>query len=409
MARAHYEERKLDNLIDPVLQKQMNLQSLNMFAEIAYCCIKEKRSQRPDMNTIRTRLERALELQRKHGKGLDDLRLRLKDIELATGNFSKTYCIGSGGYGMVYKAELDHFDGINVLEIEGKSEVELRKKYGSVAIKRLYSRVDRQGEQGFVAEIRTLSNCKHPNIVPLLGFCDEGRELILVYEYVANGSLDNYLGDMDNVTNLDWAQRLQICLDIALGLNYLHTRKPMIIHRDIKSANILLDDTWVAKIADFGLSKLQCTNQQGTTLITNNVAGTEVYLDPEYVNSGKLKKESDIYSFGVVLFEILCGRLAYDKIYGEKGLPSVARQRYNEGTLKGMVDPKLMEADEIISMLKGCVNQDSIETFLKIAYQCLAETQSERPTMAVIIKELEEALIFQVSNLFQNVTSLFVN
>ncbi|KAJ0519320.1 putative protein kinase RLK-Pelle-LRR-I-1 family [Helianthus annuus] len=395
MARAHYEERKLDNLIDPVLQKQMNLQSLNMFAEIAYCCIKEKRSQRPDMNTIRTRLERALELQRKHGKGLDDLRLRLKDIELATGNFSKTYCIGSGGYGMVYKAELDHFDGINVLEIEGKSEVELRKKYGSVAIKRLYSRVDRQGEQGFVAEIRTLSNCKHPNIVPLLGFCDEGRELILVYEYVANGSLDNYLGDMDNVTNLDWAQRLQICLDIALGLNYLHTRKPMIIHRDIKSANILLDDTWVAKIADFGLSKLQCTNQQGTTLITNNVAGTEVYLDPEYVNSGKLKKESDIYSFGVVLFEILCGRLAYDKIYGEKGLPSVARQRYNEGTLKGMVDPKLMEADEIISMLKGCVNQDSIETFLKIAYQCLAETQSERPTMAVIIKELEEALIFQ--------------
>ncbi|KAJ0736018.1 putative protein kinase RLK-Pelle-LRR-I-1 family [Helianthus annuus] len=313
---------------------------------------------------------------------------------------------------MVYKAKLDHFDGINALEIEGKSKGELHKKYSSVAIKRLYSRVDRQGENGFVAEIRTLSNCKHPNIVPLLGFCDEGRELILVYEYVANGSLDDYLGNMDNVTNLVWAQRLQICLNIAHGLNYLHTHisdKPMIIHRDIKSANILLDDTWVAKIADFGLSKLQCTNQQGTTLITNNVAGTEVYLDPEYVNTGKLKKESDIYSFGVVLFEILFGRLAYDQIYGEKGLPSVARQRYNEGTLKGMVDPKLMEADEIISMLKGGVNQDSIESFLKIAYQCLAETQSGRPTMEVIIKELEEALNFQVSNLFQNVTSLFVN
>ncbi|KAJ0736021.1 putative protein kinase RLK-Pelle-LRR-I-1 family [Helianthus annuus] len=413
MAKAHYEERKLDNLIDPVLRKQMNLQSLNIFAEIAYCCIKDKRSQRPDMKTIHTRLERALEIQRKHeqttlvavegttsnhlkGKSLDHLRLRLNDIELATGNFSETYCIGSGGYGMVYKAELDHFDGINVLEIEeGRCKGELHKKYSSVAIKRLYSRVDRQGEQGFVAEIRTLSNCKHPNIVPLLGFCDEGRELILVYEYVANGRLDHYLGNMDNVTNLVWAQRLQICFDIAHGLNYLHTHKPMIIHRDIKSANILLDDTWVAKIADFGLSKLQGTNQQGTTLITNNVAGTEVYLDPEYVNTGKLKKESDIYSFGVVLFEILCGRLAYDKIYGEKGLPSVARQRYNEGTLKGMVDPKLMEADEIISMLKGGVNQDSIETFLKIAYQCLAETQSGRPTMEVIIKELEEALNFQ--------------
>ncbi|KAJ0636634.1 putative protein kinase RLK-Pelle-L-LEC family [Helianthus annuus] len=201
---------------------------------------------------------------------------------------------------MVYKVELDHFDGINVSEIEGKSKGELRKKYSSVAIKRLYRRLDRQGEQGFVAEIGTLSNCKHPNIAPLLGFCDEGRELILVYEYVANGSLDNYLGNMDNVTNLVWAQRLQICLDIAHGLNYLHTHingKPtllenmvfvisaMIVHRDIKSANILLDNTWVAKIADFGLSKLQCTNQQGTTLITNNVAGTKVYLDPEYENT----------------------------------------------------------------------------------------------------------------------------
>ncbi|KAJ0511657.1 putative protein kinase RLK-Pelle-CrRLK1L-1 family [Helianthus annuus] len=290
---------------------------------------------------------------------------------------------------MVYKAELDHFDGC-------------------VAIKRLHNRVDTQGEQGFVSEIETLSNCKHPNIVSLLGFCDEGRELILVYEYVAKGSLDDYLGNMDGMNNLVWAQRLQICLDIAHGLNYLHSHTPMIIHRDIKSANILLDDNWVAKIADFGLSKLQRATQQGTTLITNNLAGTEVYLDPEYKNTGRLKKESDIYSFGVVLFEVLCGRLAYDEIYSGRGLPSVARQRFNEGTLKGMVDPKLMEVDEIISMLKGGVNQDSLETFSKIAHQCLAETQSGRPTMEVIIKELEKALNFQVSNLFQNVTSLVV-
>ncbi|KAJ0511663.1 putative protein kinase RLK-Pelle-LRR-I-1 family [Helianthus annuus] len=415
MARAHYEERKLDDLIDPVLRKQMNLQSLNMFAEIAYCCIKEKRSQRPDMKTIRTRLERTLELQRKHeqstvaavegtasshfkGKSLDHLRLRLTDIESATDNFSETCYIGSGGYGMVYKAELDHFDGTNSPKIEEKNKGEFRKKHSCVAIKRLHNRVDTQGEQGFVSEIETLSNCKHPNIVSLLGFCDEGRELILVYEYVAKGSLDDYLGNMDGMTNLVWTQRLQICLDIAHGLNYLHTHidgKPMIIHRDIKSANILLDDNWVAKIADFGLSKLQRATQQGTTLITNNIAGTEVYLDPEYKNTGKLKKESDIYSFGVVLFEVLCGRLAYDEIYSGRGLPSVARQRFNEGTLKGMVDPKLMEADEIISMLKGGVNQDSLETFSKIAHQCLAETQSGRPTMEVIIKELEKALNFQ--------------
>ncbi|KAJ0511656.1 putative protein kinase RLK-Pelle-LRR-I-1 family [Helianthus annuus] len=411
MARAHFEDRKLDNLIDPALRKQMNLQSLNLFAEIAYCCIKEQRSQRPDMNTMRTRLERALELQRKHGKNLDHLRLRLNDIESATDKFSETCYIGKGGYGMVYKAELDHFDGMNSPKIEEKNKGEFRKKHSCVAVKRLHNRVDTQGEQGFVSEIETLSNCKHPNIVSLLGFCDEERELILVYEYVAKGSLDDYLGNMDGMNNLVWAQRLQICLDIAHGLNYLHTHidgKPMIIHRDIKSANILLDDNWVAKIADFGLSKLQRATQQGTTLITNNIAGTEVYLDPEYKNTGKLKKESDIYSFGVVLFEVLCGRLAYDEIYSGRGLPSVARQRFNEGTLKGMADPKLMEADEIISMLKGGVNLDSLETFSKIAHQCLAETQSGRPTMEVIIKELEKALNFQVSNLFQNVTSLVV-
>ncbi|KAJ0511675.1 putative protein kinase RLK-Pelle-CrRLK1L-1 family [Helianthus annuus] len=346
-----------------------------------------------------------------NGKSLDHLRLRLNDIELATDKFSETCYIGSGGYGMVYKAELDHFDGMNSPKIDEKNKGEVRKKHSCVAIKRLHNRVDTQGEQGFVSEIETLSNCKHPNIVSLLGFCDEERELILVYEYVAKGSLDDYLGNMDGMNNLVWAQRLQICLDIAHGLNYLHTHidgKPMIIHRDIKSANILLDDNWVAKIADFGLSKLQRATQQGTTLITNNIAGTEVYLDPEYKNTGKLKKESDIYSFGVVLFEVLCGRLAYDEIYSGRGLPSVARQRFNEGTLKGMVDPKLMEADEIISMLKGGVNQDSLETFSKIAHQCLAETQSGRPTMEVIIKELEKAMNFQVSNLFQNVTSLVV-
>ncbi|XP_035836233.1 uncharacterized protein LOC110942571 isoform X2 [Helianthus annuus] len=428
-ARAHYEERKLDNLIDPDLHTQMNVQSFNLFAEIAYCCIKEQRSQRPDMNTIRTRLERALELQRKHeqstvaavegttsnhfkGKSLDHLRLRLTDIELATDKFSETCCIGSGGYGMVYKAELDHFDGMNSLKIEEKNKGEFRKKHSCVAIKRLHNRVDAQGEQGFVSEIETLSNCKHPNIVSLLGFCDEGRELILVYEYVAKGSLDDYLGNMDGLNNLLWAQRLQICLDIAHGLNYLHTHiegKPMIIHRDIKSANILLDDNWVAKIADFGLSKLQRATQQGTTLITNNIAGTEVYLDPEYKNTGKLKKESDIYSFGVVLFEVLCGRLAYDEIYGGRGLPSVARQRFNDGTFKEMVDPKLMEADEIISMLKGGVNQDSLETFSKIAHQCLAETQSGRPTMEVIIKELEKALNFQCHDSQKNKDNLHIS
>ncbi|XP_076938468.1 receptor-like protein kinase ANXUR2 [Bidens hawaiensis] len=278
---------------------------------------------------------------------------------------------------MVYKAELEHFDGINSLVVEGKVKGELCKKCSTVAIKRIFSREDEQGRQGFFAEIEMLSNCKHPNIVSLLGFCDEGPEMLLVYEYASNGSLDDYLGNIDNMTYLTWAQRVQICLDIAHGLNYLHrstARKQSIIHRDIKSANILLDDNWVAKIADFGLSKLHPACQQGSTLITYNIAGTDVYLDPEYLKTGKLKTKSDIYSFGVVMLEIMCGKLAYDKTFNEEGLPSVARLCFNERTLEKLVDPNLKETDEIISMLNGGVNQDSLDTFSKIAHQCLAVT-----------------------------------
>ncbi|XP_076895116.1 receptor like protein kinase S.2-like [Bidens hawaiensis] len=402
LARSHYEERKLDDLINPDLRKQMNLQSLNIFAEMAYHCLKEKRSERPDMNHVDAKLKEALELQHKHeqpiitdavggtsasnryhGKSLDHLKYRSTDIESATHGFSETCCIGSGGYGKVYKAELYHHDGINSLR---------------VAIKRISSREDKLGEQGFIAEIEMLSKCKHPNIVSLQGFCDEGAEMILIYEYVSNGSLADYFTNTKTVINLTWTQRIQICLDIANGLNYLHTctdDKQVIVHRDIKSDNILLDDKWVAKIADFGLGRLRHASQQGSTLITKNIAGTDEYLDPEYMKTGKLNTKSDVYSFGVVMLEIMCGKLAYDKIYDKKGLPSIARLLFNKGALTGLIDPKIMEADENISILIGGVNQDSLDTFTNIAHECLAETQSKRPTMEVVIMELTKALDFQ--------------
>nr|XP_043608545.1 uncharacterized protein LOC122580338 [Erigeron canadensis] len=421
LARAHYEDRTLNDMIDHDLFKQMDLDSLNIFSETAYCCLKELRAQRPSTDQIVKTLERAFELQQRHdkihehstsameatsynrlkGKNLDHLKIQLSDIEFATNKFSAKHCIGSGGYGMVYKAKLDHFDGNNLSAVEEKNNSELTKRNSIVAIKRISSRVDGQGEQGFFAEIEMLSNCRHRNIVSLLGFCVEGPEMILVYEYVSNGSLDDYFGNHDKMTNLTWAERLQICLDIAHGLHYLHSStkdKEMIVHRDIKSANILLDDNWVAKIGDFGLSKLHHANQQGSTLITSNIAGTEVYLDPEYMSTGKLKKESDIYSFGVVLFEIMCGRLAYDSIYNvnnEKGLPSIARRCFHEGTLEEIIDPKLREADENTFRLNGGLNQDSLDTFSNIAYQCLAETQAKRPTIEIILKELEKAFYFQ--------------
>nr|XP_043627665.1 uncharacterized protein LOC122599250 [Erigeron canadensis] len=410
MARASYEDKTLDEKIDPNLHKQMNMESLNIFSETAYFCLKKQRSERLNMKKVLQRLERALERQCKHDQSLvlshrlkvnflDRLRFRLSDIRLATDYFSSTYCIGSGGYGMVYKANLGHFGGISSsTATKGENKGEFSDKHSTVAIKRLFRRVDGQAEQGFLGEVELLSKCKHPNIVSLIGFCNEEQEMILIYEYASNGSLEDYLGNCDKINNLSWAQRIKICIDIAYGLEYLHKvtkDKECIIHRDIKSANILLDDKWEAKIADFGLSKLHPTYDQGSTLISGNIGGTEVYMDPEYWQTGKLKTQSDIYSFGVVLCEMMSGNLAYDKMYNTTGLPSLACQCLNDRTIEKLVDPQLKEANENIYGISDELYQDTLYTFLKIASQCVAKTQIERPTMKVIIKELEKSLNLQ--------------
>ncbi|KAJ0511327.1 putative protein kinase RLK-Pelle-LRR-I-1 family [Helianthus annuus] len=223
--------------------------------------------------------------------------------------------------------------------------------------------------------------------------------MILVYEHVSKGSLDDYLGSEGKMTNLSWEQRMKICLDIAHGLDYIHTtmeNKQKIIHRDIKSDNILLGENWEAKIADFGLSMFHPVNHKASTINATKVAGTQVYLDPEYERTGKLKKASDVYSFGVVLFEILSGRLAYDLVYtneNEKGLAPIVRQHFEKGTIKEIVDPSLKE-ENAFTLGKG-PNQDSLNTYIIIGQRCLAEKQAERPTMKAIIKELVKALNFQ--------------
>ncbi|KAJ9559395.1 hypothetical protein OSB04_014009 [Centaurea solstitialis] len=405
LARQHFEDGKLDDIIDRNLRKQMGPKSFTIFSDTAYYCLNRQRSRRPDMETVVKRLEKALELQEKHenpemhfkGKNLEHLKIPLEDIVLATNNFADTYCIGSGGFGTVYQAELDIFDGQSLSTIEGKTKDELPKKRSIVALKQIFIRQDELGEQGFYAEIDSLTSCNHRNIVSLLGFCDEKPQQILVYEFASNGSLEDYLGNTNKLITLTWTQRIKICLDVAQGLSYLHTTmndKRRIIHRDIKSANVLLYENWEAKIADFGFSRLHPVS----TINTSTIAGTVSYLDPEYMKTGKLTKESDIYSFGVVLFEILSGRVAYDRHKNYATLPSMVRECFSEGRLKELIDPKIKEeSDNKFTLTRG-PNQDSLDTFLKIAYQCLAETQAERPTMEVVIKELEKALSFQENN-----------
>lgn len=302
---------------------------------------------------------------------------------------------------MVYKAVLDHFDNKSLLATKGKNTGE-PKRCVSVAIKRISSRENRHKEEEFFEEIEMHTSYKHPNIVSLLGFCDEGNDMILVYEDASNGSLDDYLRGTDNMGKYTWTQRLHRCLEIAHGLDHLHTmmdHKQGMIYVDIRSANILLGKNSEAKIAYFGFSKLISTNQEESTHISTNSIGTKVYRDPEYEKIGELKKESDIYSFGVVLFEIYCGRLAYDPTYiagNDNGLASVARRCFNDGTIKQIIDPALkVETDEDIL---------SLDTFLRIAYQCLAETRAERPTMKMVIEELETTLNFQVRQYFRSAT-----
>ncbi|KAL8206076.1 hypothetical protein R6Q57_009627 [Mikania cordata] len=237
------------------------------------------------------------------------LKISLEEIETATKNFQE--CIGKGGYGMVYKGQI---------LIDGKLT--------TVAVKRLNEQFG-QGLKEFLIEIQLLTGQNHPNLISFLGYCDEGKEKIIVYEYAEHGSLDRYLRRNRRTYVLNWLERLKICVDAARGLNHLHNhvgKHQTIIHRDVKSSNILLDHNWVAKISDLGLSKLSLSGLNRSSVVSH-ACGTHGYCEPEYFSTGVLKKESDVYSFGMVLFEVVCGRVSLNEAsYGS----DVERQGFDK-------------------------------------------------------------------------------
>ncbi|XP_024980576.1 probable receptor-like protein kinase At5g20050 isoform X2 [Cynara cardunculus var. scolymus] len=227
-------------------------------------------------------------------------RFTISEIQIATQNFDESLVIGSGGFGKVYKGTVAN---------EGSLL--------DVAVKRLEA-TSNQGAVEFLAEIETLSKLRHCHLVSLIGYCNDGQEMILVYQYMPHGTLAHHLHKLG--TPLSWVRRLKICIGAARGLHYLHTGTGInhgVIHRDVKSSNILLDDCWEAKISDFGLSKIGPTNQPCTSVSTL-VKGTFGYLDPDYVFTGRLTRKSDVYAFGVVLFEVLCGKQAVDRSLDEE-------------------------------------------------------------------------------------------
>ncbi|XP_071704118.1 receptor-like protein kinase HERK 1 [Rutidosis leptorrhynchoides] len=303
-------------------------------------------------------------------KESEHLSLPFPVIEAATKKF--TTFIGKGGYGPVYKGELL-----------------LSGKLTMVAVKRLDIKMSKESGQGlkeFLTEIQLLSRYKHQNIVSLLGFCDQGNEKILIYEYAEHGSLDTYLRGPCTFT---WKQRINICIDAASGLEHLHnhvSENHSLIHRDIKSGNILLGYNWKAMIADLGLSKIGLANENVSCVVTH-ACGTDGYLDPEYRRTGILTKESDIYSFGVVLFEVLCGRLSYMNVPNiQRYLDQLARCYYEEHKLDDIIDPSV----------KNQIDSNSLFTYSKIAYECLLINRPERPAIATVVQRLKDAMKFQL-------------
>nr|DAD20621.1 TPA_asm: hypothetical protein HUJ06_022084 [Nelumbo nucifera] len=287
--------------------------------------------------------------------GVESLQFNLITITAATNNFSDGNKIGEGGFGSVYKGKLSNGQ--------------------EIAVKRL-SRSSGQGAVEFKNEVVLVAKLQHRNLVRLLGFCLEGQEKILIYEFVPNKSLDYFLFDPDKRACLDWPTRYKIIGGIARGLLYLHEDSRLrIIHRDLKASNILLDGDMNPKISDFGMARIFGVDQSQAN--TNRIVGTYGYMSPEYAMHGQFSVKSDVYSFGVLLLEIVTGHKnsSFDQSEFGEDLLSYAWRHWNEGTALQMLDPILTEH----------YSRDEVMRCTHIGLLCVQEDVVDRPTMARIV------------------------
>ncbi|XP_010688888.1 probable receptor-like protein kinase At2g42960 [Beta vulgaris subsp. vulgaris] len=283
----------------------------------------------------------------------------LRDLQMSTNHFSPNNIIGEGGYGVVYKGLL-----VNGTE---------------VAVKRLVNNLG-QAEKEFSVEVEAIGHVRHKNLVRLLGYCIEGVHRMLVYEYVNNGNLEEWLhGAMRQQGTLTWEARIKVLLGTAKALAYLHESiEPKVVHRDIKASNILIDTDFNAKVSDFGLAKLL---DSGESHITTRVMGTFGYVAPEYANSGLLNEKSDIYSFGVLLLEAITGRdpVDYSRPANEVNLVEWLKVMVGTRRSEEVVDPNL----EVKPTTRG------LKRALLVALRCIDPDPEKRPKMSQVVRMLE--------------------
>ncbi|KAJ7517397.1 hypothetical protein O6H91_21G022400 [Diphasiastrum complanatum] len=283
----------------------------------------------------------------------------LQDLTAATDGFSEANVLGEGGYGIVYKGQLDDST--------------------LIAVKNLLNNRG-QAEREFRVEVEAIGKVRHKNLVRLLGYCVEGNHRMLVYEYVDNGNLEQWLHGSGSPSHLvTWELRMKIALGTAKALAYLHEAlEPKVVHRDVKASNILVDSQWNPKISDFGLAKLLGSEKSH---VTTRVMGTFGYVAPEYVNTGLLTERSDVYSFGVLLMEIITGRdpVDYSRPPGEVNLVDWLKLMVGSRRSEEVADPRL----ELKPMSRA------LKRMLLIALRCVDPDASKRPKMGHVVHMLE--------------------
>ncbi|GLT38234.1 hypothetical protein SLA2020_124950 [Shorea laevis] len=288
----------------------------------------------------------------------------IKELERATDYFNRNRILGQGGQGTVYKGML----------VDGRI----------VAVKK--SKVlDKEKVKEFINEVVILSQINHRNIVKLLGCCLETEVPLLVYEFIPNGTLFQYIHDENEDFPLTWERRLTIAAEVAAALSYLHSAASIpIYHRDVKSSNILLDEKYKAKVSDFGASRSIAIDQ---THLTTNVQGTFGYLDPEYYQSSQFTEKSDVYSFGVVLVELLTGEkpISLARVEGERSLVSHFIHSMEENNLFSILDAQVRESSA----------HEEITKVAKLAHRCLSLNGKKRPKMIEVAVELEQIHLLQ--------------